>query len=561
MFNDPKVDETITLQGKSYQFIQVPGAQGIVYAELGKKAKVYRVVRGSKAYALKVFKPAYRTPQLLKNTAHILAQQEVPGLSVAERTIITPEKFPNVIQVHPEFTYAILMPWIEGKSWANYVISKTATTRNESIRLAKAFAQAICELEKRNIAHCDLSGGNFIFSTAFNDVEFVDIEELYGPDFPRPDILPAGTSGYSPDWVKEKGLWGANADRFAAGILICEILAWQFDDIRVATSGGDAFFAEGELGHASTRYKLLEKRLAEIHPELAVLFRTVWRGKDASECPRISEWKTALDQVASTSSEPNWGWESLDLPPEIDQAGNTNQERSRTAGQDSDIPIKRPFQEESGTKHESEDIVVTANEWPASGKSRKDLLIRIFSIFALVGTILFLLILVFGNFIDQISRIFREQSGLLLGYMVTNSILGLLVGSVHAWIFRNNIRASHVWLFISAAFLGGAIGGVITGFLTNLGYVTTSYMAGAIIGSIGGSLSSLGQNLFMRSQGQQIKWFLFSLLSWFVIWIIGTTISWTNQTVPGMAGTAALIILLSGVALSVFLHAYPEVEF
>jgi hypothetical protein len=94
-----------------------------------------------------------------------------------------------------------------------------------------------------------------------------------------------------------------------------------------------------------------------------------------------------------------------------------------------------------------------------------------------------------------------------------------------------------------------------------LGYLNSSYIAGGIIGSIGGSLSSLGQNLFMRSQGMQIKWFLFSLISWSVVWTVGTAISWSNQTIPGIAGAAALIIIASGAALSFFLHRYPEVEF
>ena len=64
MFRDPDVGESIVIAGNSYTFIQVPETPGIVYAEMGKKAKVYRVMQRAKAYALKVFKPVYRNPKL-----------------------------------------------------------------------------------------------------------------------------------------------------------------------------------------------------------------------------------------------------------------------------------------------------------------------------------------------------------------------------------------------------------------------------------------------------------------------------------------------------------------
>ena len=89
----------------------------------------------------------------------------MPGLAVAERIVLTPEKYPELIDIHPEYSYAVLMPWIEGKVWANYICGKTVINRAESLRLAKALVGVISGLEERDIAHCDLSGGNFIFST------------------------------------------------------------------------------------------------------------------------------------------------------------------------------------------------------------------------------------------------------------------------------------------------------------------------------------------------------------------------------------------------------------
>jgi hypothetical protein len=116
-------------------------------------------------------------------------------------------------------------------------------------------------------------------------------------------------------------------------------------------------------------------------------------------------------------------------------------------------------------------------------------------------------------------------------------------------------------IFILSSVIGGAIGGAIAGLLTDLDSISDPIAAGAVIGSVAGSISSLGQNLFMRSQGMQSKWFLFNLLSWPIIWIMGISITWSNHSIPSIASGAALIIISSGASLSLFLHKFPEVEF
>src|SRR5271157_876255 len=296
MFIDPEVNQHLTVDGREYSFTRAPGASWVTYAEIGRKAKVYRVLCEGKAFALKAFKPRYRSPEAVANTARIAAFKDVPGLAVADRLVITPEAYPDVVRWNEAFAYAVLMPWVEGECWFNYVTGKVPLDPSASLRLARALVSAVRELEQRDLAHCDLSSSNFIFSPDFDHVELIDIEDMFGHDLAVPKEKPSGTGGYAPEWVKAEGAWEAGADRFALGILVSEILGWQFEDIREA-GAGDAFFAEGEFGYKSKRFRLLSERLEQIHPELSGLFKTVWYAESLEECPRAADWKKALDSI------------------------------------------------------------------------------------------------------------------------------------------------------------------------------------------------------------------------------------------------------------------------
>jgi len=296
MFLDPGIGENIKLDGKTYQFTQAVNAPGIIYAEIGRKAKVYRVLSGGKPFALKAFKPKYRTRETVGNTERIAKFQDVPGLTVASRTIISPQKYPDLIKQNEAFAYAILMPWVEGQSWFNYVTGKVSISRQQSLRLARSLVDTVSELEERKLAHCDLSSSNFIFSSDLTGVELIDIEDMFGNGLLPPKEKPKGTGGYAPAWIQTDGVWEASADRFSTGILISEILGWQFEDVREASSG-DAYFGEGEFGNKSKRFRLLSDRLEQLHPELANLFKTVWYSESLEECPRVQDWKAILDSI------------------------------------------------------------------------------------------------------------------------------------------------------------------------------------------------------------------------------------------------------------------------
>lgn len=296
MFVDPNIGDSIHIEGNIYTFIETPGAPDVIYAEIGRKAKVYRVVCNQQAFALKTFKPKYRLPELIGSTELLRRYEAVPGLKVAHRTLLTPEKNSDVISKNESFNYSILMPWVEGQSWFNLVTGRVPITTAQSLRLAHALTSAVSELEQRDLAHCDLSSSNFVFSVNFSQVELIDIEDMFGYGLKAPTQKSQGTGGYAPNWMPATGAWEAAGDRFALGILVSEILGWALEDIRML-SEGDAYFASGEAGHKSQRSHILSQHLEQIHPELANLFKTVWFSESFEECPRIADWKRVLDSL------------------------------------------------------------------------------------------------------------------------------------------------------------------------------------------------------------------------------------------------------------------------
>jgi serine/threonine protein kinase len=567
MFIDPDVGEIIIIDGEKFEFIQVPRTPGIVYAELGKKAKVYRIKQAKKAYALKVFKPAYRNPNTAINSKKINSYQSLPGLSVAERVIITPEQYPDLVNEYPDFAYSILMPWVEGKSWGNYIVARTSVTRVESLKLANALIRTLHGLEENNLAHCDLSGGNFIFSDDFTRVELLDIEELYGKELKQPDPLPIGTGGYTPKWVNGKGLWDSKADRFSAGILVSEVLAWQFENIRMASSNGDAYFASEEIGQNSKRFKLLSSRLEQIDSNLPNLLHKLWYSKSAEECPSLANWQKVLEQVPEQPVALNWEWEALGLPVSV-----TNQEEKVPVSPPEKTyakkpsptqPQKAPVQIPQKAKKTEPDIV--AHPWPSNPKKqavkRDQSINKIFGTFSVVGVILFFITLLFGDLVRQITRTSFQISGWILPNIIGSTILAFITGSVHSWIFRNNMKDAKGKNFILSATIGGLVGGSIGGILTSIGLISNSLLIGAIIGGIAGAVSSERQGPFLQNQDLRKMWFNFSTISWIIAWVMGGAIHANVNSIVQLATAAMIIIVSNGGMTAWFLRTHPEIEF
>ena len=310
---NPYPGQELIISGKPYIFENYP--HGMLRFEVGRKGRVYRLRSATgQLFALKVFFDFYR---YLSNYPEMTIFRSIPGFRVSDRYIISAQNEKELIGKYPDLDKAILMPYIDGISWGNMIASGKVIDFKQSIHLAKSLSKILFELENKRLAHCDISSDNLIISRDFTGLEFIDIEEAYWAERIPPKHPPLGTEGYSPEVILENGYYGVLADRFAAGVLITEILCWQYLEI-VQQREANSLFASGEFGLNSKRFKLVGQKLKElpatcgINPEgIYKLFDQLWfaTGDDINtnkkidspenileRCPKIAEWKSALGE-------------------------------------------------------------------------------------------------------------------------------------------------------------------------------------------------------------------------------------------------------------------------
>ena len=299
----PEVGEALVIGETTYRVAEHPAAPGIPYGQEGRQAIVYQVVpeRGE-AQALKVFKPRYRSPALVIQAERIAPYAALPGLQVCRRTVLTPQEHQALLRAYPDLTYAVLMPWVEGPTWLEVMVTKRALEPGESLTLARGLAEVLATLEQRRLAHCDLSGSNVMLPGLVADgggdreaVVLVDVEQMYGPNVERPELLPGGSSGYVHRRAPE-GVWGAQADRFAGAVLLGEMLGWCDERVRKA-GWEETFFAPEEMQRETRRYQLLVEVLEERWGGgVRQLFERAWQSEGLAECPTFGEWLVVLPE-------------------------------------------------------------------------------------------------------------------------------------------------------------------------------------------------------------------------------------------------------------------------
>ncbi len=292
-----------------YRVAEHPAAPGqpCPYGQEGRAATVYQLLdpRGSPV-ALKVFKPRYRLPALVSLADQMASFARLPGLQVCQRTILTPQRHADLLSEHPDLTYAVLMPWIDGPAWMQVLMEQTVLTPQQSLGLAESLAGILVSMEQHGLAHCDLSGPNVLLPELANGegVILVDVEGMYGPGLQRPrDVL--GTSpGYGHRSAQEgEGIWGAGADRFAGALLLAEMLGWCDPRVRDAAAGDPGYFAADEVQQPSARYDTLVAALRERWgTDIARLLERAWNSETLWDCPTFGEWLVALPESPGTTA-------------------------------------------------------------------------------------------------------------------------------------------------------------------------------------------------------------------------------------------------------------------
>jgi Tol biopolymer transport system component len=305
------------------------------YGQEGRQAVVYQVVaENGDRRALKVFKPRFRAPALVGLTDQLAAFADLPGLAVCRRAVLTPRRHTELLRQHPDLTYAVLMPWIEGPTWMEILLEKQPLTPEQSLCLARSLAEILAGMEERGLAHCDLSGPNVLLPllTPFpsqgegwgggEGVALVDVEQMFAPGLNRPQILVSGSYGYAHKTAPD-GLWTINADRFAGAILLAELLGWRDPRLREA-AWGESYFDPAELQQDGARYRTLQAVLRERWgAALAGLCERAWQSETLADCATFGEWLVALPEkvpaglVVAQSAPKPWGAKSTAEPKTV----------------------------------------------------------------------------------------------------------------------------------------------------------------------------------------------------------------------------------------------------
>lgn len=313
MTYSPKPKQKITINHESFGFSEHPSAPGILYAQEGRRAVVYQLIgEQGDLQALKVFKPRYVEPRMVSVAETLKPFATLPGLRACNRTVLTSSRNTELIAENPELAYAILMPWIEGQTWQEIVLSKRVLSPEDSLKIARSLAVALVGMEERGLAHCDLSGPNLIISSD-NDANLVDLEEMFGSGFLQPELLPAGSSGYCHKSATN-GLWKPQADRFAGAVLLAEILGWCVESVQIAR-WGESYFDPREMQTKCSRFNGLHRVLRDLWEERIVeLLDRAWRSDSLADCPTFAEWNVALLSAKPKIDEKNIH-ESKDVIP------------------------------------------------------------------------------------------------------------------------------------------------------------------------------------------------------------------------------------------------------
>lgn len=306
----PNPGDELIINDEVYVIGSHPAAPGLAYAQAGRQGIVYQLLDKSgaphKAKALKVFFPKFRIPAMVYQSEHMESYGDIPGLQVCKRDVLTPERNGELIAEHPDLLYAVLMPWVYGKTWFDCLTEQSRLEPSDSLALARSLAAIGSAMEQKGVAHCDLSAPNVMipfFSEVelpegISPVELVDVEQMYSTKMDRPDALLAGSPGYAAHRTVHSGLWSSYADRFAGAVIIAEMLGWSDQGV-VDKAWGESYFDQHEMQTPSERYFILRKSLeSRWGGRLSELFVRAWESQDLSSCPTFGEWLVVLKSLS-----------------------------------------------------------------------------------------------------------------------------------------------------------------------------------------------------------------------------------------------------------------------
>lgn len=304
---DPNPGDTVEVCEEAFVVQVHPSAPRMAYAQEGGRATIFQVrdARGND-FALKVFKQAFRDPRQAEIARRLTEYRQLPGLRAAHRRVVAAGKPPFA----PALDHAVVMPWIGGKTWfdtlAHVKANDEHVKQQTAIHLCHRFLDVLRALEGRGAAHTDIASGNVVIDMASLDVQLVDLEDLFGPDFPRPALVTRRTPGYTRDGLAGAGgFWTARGDRFAGVVLAAEILALSHP-VLARMSRGDSFFDPAAIGDCDVpQFRAVMDYLRGLAPEFAELFQRAWTAPTLADCATLAECATSLEPLARRTPPPD----------------------------------------------------------------------------------------------------------------------------------------------------------------------------------------------------------------------------------------------------------------
>ncbi len=274
-------------------------AEEMAFARQGRKARVFKLggPDGS-TYALKTFYRGFSLPENAALTPALTAFGDISGLRTCQRRLIEPDEAAAVGE--PGLAYAVLMPWIEGVSWAGVIEGRYPMSAEPCLGLASQTASILAELEARGLAHADVSSTNVVITNSPDGpaIELIDVEDMYHESFGPLPYVPDGSPGYAHPRDQGRGCRNRYGDRFAGGILLTEMLVWPEAAVR-ETAADVSVFEPGELCHGGAKYSLVRELLHGRSTDVARLFERIWDSPGQSGCPRLADWAAAIEGLTA----------------------------------------------------------------------------------------------------------------------------------------------------------------------------------------------------------------------------------------------------------------------
>jgi len=260
----PNVFEIIYIDGKEYRFNPQPANTESAFAITGKRATVYQLQDEQDAlFALKVFSLAYRSPQIAAQALQLAPLQSIPGLEACNRRVLIPVEQAELVITHPELRYAVLMPWLAGRTLEELLSEEDALTPEQGLMAAQKLAETLAELEARGVVHGNLNPSNLLVDLSAPDEVAIHLVGLEGMRFD----------------TAQGADFDATSDSFDGAMLLAELLSGEVVREDTASQEHVAEIIEDRWGRA----------ICDVY-ERAVSSPT------PAQCPPFSEWIDSLDE-------------------------------------------------------------------------------------------------------------------------------------------------------------------------------------------------------------------------------------------------------------------------